>query len=130
METTVKQRLTEFLKMAKISKSEFGRIIGVSNAFVTSMRQSISPDKIQSIAFHFPELNIAWLLTGEGSMLKTSENVSQVQSGHHNTQVANNGVIIGENQDEINTLKLENARLKGIIDSQKELIMLLTKNNH
>ncbi len=70
-EYTVKQRLIDFLEAKKISKTEFGRRIGVSAAFVSSMRKSIQPDKIKSIAIEFPELNTEWLLTGEGEMLKT-----------------------------------------------------------
>lgn len=70
---SVKERLIYFLNGINISKSEFGRRIGVSSAFVTSIRKSIQPDKIQSISLEFPELNIQWLLTGEGEMLKDSE---------------------------------------------------------
>ena len=73
MESTVKQRLIEYLDFKNISKSEFGRRIGVSAAFVGSMRKSIQPDKIKSIAVEFPDLNTGWLLTGEGEMLKGGE---------------------------------------------------------
>lgn len=76
----VKERLISFLEYKGISKSEFGRIIGVSSAFVTSMRKSIQPDKVESIAFNFPELNIKWLMTGEGEMLKQSNNANSIES--------------------------------------------------
>ena len=66
---TVKDRLSHYLNYIGISKSEFGRRIGVSSAFVTSMRKSIQPDKIISIQRSFPDLNTSWLLTGEGDML-------------------------------------------------------------
>lgn len=69
---TVKQRLTEYLDKKNISKSDFGRTIGVSSAYVTSIRESISPDKIKSIALNYPDLNMEWLLTGEGEMLNTN----------------------------------------------------------
>lgn len=70
MPTTVKERLIAFLDYECVNKSEFGRRIGVSSAFVTSMRKSLQPDKIRLIQAEFPNLNINWLLTGEGSMLK------------------------------------------------------------
>ncbi len=76
MEETVKERLIKFLEIKKISKSEFGRRIGVSSAFITSMRQSMQPDKVKRIALEFPELNTTWLLTGEGEMLKNEEKKS------------------------------------------------------
>ena len=69
MQHTVKERLIKYLSEKRISKTEFGRKIGVSNAYVSSIRESIAPDKIQSIALNYPDLNIEWLLTGEGPML-------------------------------------------------------------
>lgn len=78
MENTVKERLIEFLKFKGVSKSEFGERIGVSNAYVTSIRKSIQPDKIQAIALNYPELNTAWLLTGEGEMLKATQSNATV----------------------------------------------------
>lgn len=73
--TTVKERLTNYLAYKRISKSEFGRIIGVSASFISSMRKSLQPDKVTSIAQNFPDLNIQWLLTGEGDMLARGNNV-------------------------------------------------------
>ena len=68
---SVKERLIEFIKYKELSNSEFGRSIGVSAAFVSSMVKSIQPDKIERITLKYPELNIEWLLTGEGKMLKS-----------------------------------------------------------
>lgn len=70
---TVKERLSFYLSQKGINKSEFGRRIGVSSAFITSMRKSIQPDKIAAIKQNFPDLNTDWLLTGEGEMLSTSK---------------------------------------------------------
>ncbi len=67
---SVKERLIYFLEQQGINKSQFGRSIGVSSAFVTSMRKSIQPDKLRVIQNVYPKLNTAWLLTGEGEMLK------------------------------------------------------------
>ena len=72
MEDTIKARLTAYLRYKGINKSEFGRIIGVSNAYISSIRKSIQPDKAEKIALSFPDLNIAWLMTGEGEMIKSN----------------------------------------------------------
>lgn len=72
MEDTIKARLTAYLRYKGINKSEFGRIIGVSNAYISSIRKSIQPDKAEKIASSFPDLNIAWLMTGEGEMIKSN----------------------------------------------------------
>ena len=71
MESVVKQRLIEYLKYKRISKSEFGKSIGVSNSYVTAIRKSIDDDKMKSIALVYPDLNRDWLLYGEGEMLKS-----------------------------------------------------------
>lgn len=80
MDSTVKERLIEYIKFKKISKSEFGRRIGVSNAYISSMRKSMDPDKIKSISLNFPDLNIGWLLTGEGEMLAQSSSSPSLEA--------------------------------------------------
>ncbi len=50
------------------------------SGYVNNIRVSIQPDKITSIALHFPELNTGWLLTGEGEMLKSNFTQSDVRN--------------------------------------------------
>lgn len=69
MESAVKQRLIQFLESQRISKTEFGRMIGVSNAYVMAIKENIPTDKLARIKQVFPDLNISWLLTGEGNMI-------------------------------------------------------------
>lgn len=68
----VKERLSAYLSYRAITKSEFGRTIGVSSAYVSSIRRSIDKEKLKSIALNYPDLNIDWLLYGEGEMLKSN----------------------------------------------------------
>jgi transcriptional regulator with XRE-family HTH domain len=95
----IKERLIQFLEYKHISKTEFGKIIGVSTAFVTSIRKSIQPDKIESIALNFPELNIEWLTRGIGNMINSNESQSLKE-----TQSENNLVISREVFDTISKL--------------------------
>lgn len=76
MEQTVKYRLEQFLKNRGIKKTEFAKAIGVSNSYITSMRKSIQPDKLEKINYSYPDLNISWLLYGEGTMLRDRETES------------------------------------------------------
>ena len=69
METSVKERLKQFIDTLNISEREFCRRIGVSSSYVMSIKKSIQPDKMQAISIHFPELNPLWLLLGQGEML-------------------------------------------------------------
>lgn len=51
--------------------SAFEKSIGVANGYVNSISKSIGIDKISLILEKYPNLNIEWLLTGRGEMLKT-----------------------------------------------------------
>ena len=70
MESIVKERIMQFIKHCKISRRAFEIKCGLSSGYVNNIRVSIHPDKIESIAANYPELNIAWLMTGEGEMLR------------------------------------------------------------
>lgn len=106
MESSVKERLILYLEYKGLSKAEFGRKIGVSPAFITSMRKSIQPDKVKSIALEFPDLDTTWLMTGEGTMLKSSSpdpSPSTARADSSVSPVASSQLAI---------LQAENARLK------------------
>lgn len=91
----VKQRLKAYLNAKKVSQLSFCNALGVSSGYISNMRKSIAPDKISSIATNYPDLNIQWLLTGQGSMLNdeklspspvTAEN-SIVGDGNNNNHI-------------------------------------------
>lgn len=48
---------------------------GFSTGFVYNMRVSMQPDKAMRIANTFPDINIGWLLTGEGEMIKRKNQI-------------------------------------------------------
>lgn len=79
METTVKQRLIQFIKYKGISQRKFEGMIGVSNGFINNISKSIGADKMHRIQSTYPELNETWLLTGEGSMLNDNKQEVNMQ---------------------------------------------------
>lgn len=98
MGSAVKERLTEYLKFKGITKSAFGREVGVSSAYVNSITRTINPDIIKRIRLSYPDLNTDWVLLGEGQMLKpqTANSVSVGSvSGNGNNFVAGNSNRIG-----------------------------------
>lgn len=76
---TVKERLIEYIKFKGISIRSFCRTSGLSESYVTSIRSSIQPDKLNMIAQHFPDLNTGWVLTGEGDMIKSSSQLPTIE---------------------------------------------------
>ena len=72
METTVKERLINYLKFKNISQKRFADTTGLSSGYVNAIKKSIQPDTLHRISMYFPDLNTGWLITGEGEMLKES----------------------------------------------------------
>lgn len=68
--STFKSRLQEFLKAENVNGSEFSRRMGLSSAYLASMRKSMPQDKIEKLLTVFPQLNRDWLLYGEGGMYR------------------------------------------------------------
>ncbi len=105
MKVTVKERLILFLNHKEISQNKFENLLNFSNGFVNNIRQSIIPDKLQQIALQFPELNIEWLLIGNGEMLKkNNENKADTPFVE--------SVTVKDLIEEIKILSAENAVLK------------------
>lgn len=75
-DSNTKKRLAQFLEYLKIGQAKFAENIGVSRGFANNIGDSIRRENLEKIARVYPILNISWLLTGEGPMLKGS-------SGHN-----------------------------------------------
>lgn len=69
MDSNVKERLLAFIKFKGISKNRFETMCGLSKRYVSNISQSISPEVTKKISLTFPELDMGWVLTGEGDML-------------------------------------------------------------
>lgn len=66
---TVQERLLEFLRYKHLSKLAFANSIGRSPSYVTNIITSIGNESRKVIESKYPELNMKWLLTGEGDMI-------------------------------------------------------------
>lgn len=113
--STVKQRLKDFIATQGISEREFCRKLGVSSAYVESIKKSISPKVMQTISIQYPELNPLWLLMGTGEMTKKEEKEGS-------------GLLPSEMLAELLAeARQERARLLAIVESQQRTIEGLTE---
>lgn len=69
----MKERLILFLKHLGIGQLRFEKNVGLSRGFVNAVGYSIRENTLTKISAVYPELNINWLKTGEGKMLKGQE---------------------------------------------------------
>lgn len=66
----IKERLFQYIEFKGISARRFSLECGFSANYATNISKGIPEDKMNTISVHFPDLNPAWLMTGEGEMLK------------------------------------------------------------
>lgn len=126
---SVKQRIKEFVEYKKISERQFCLSIEVSPAYISAMRTSIQPDKVLKIASRYPELNVGWLMTGEGSMIKAtiknyevSEDPSMLEDPHYAKDcraVEKIAAVAYEQQKTISDLMSAIERRNEIIDEMR-----------
>ncbi len=94
MDSTVKERLMHFIEYKGLSKNKFEEICGLSKRYVSNISVSIQPDKVKKISLKFPELNMGWVLSGEGNMINyvpTKKKIPLYDAstiGGHNDMVA------------------------------------------
>lgn len=72
------QRLLQFLKVENITQSQFADTIGVARASVSHIlagRNKPGFDFLESMARHYPALNISWLITGKGKMYSAPQGI-------------------------------------------------------
>lgn len=67
---TFKNRLLTFIGYMNLSIRKFEACCGFPNGTVTHVKKSFSLEKKIAISNAFPQLNIDWLYTGEGEMIK------------------------------------------------------------
>ena len=71
MANSVKERLIAFIDYKGITKNKFETLCSLGKRYVSNISRSISPDVAERISLTFPDLNMGWVMTGEGEMLKT-----------------------------------------------------------
>lgn len=133
MENTIKERLILFCKKINISRSALARSIGVSATYVGSIRKSIAPDKLQRIAEVYPDLNIDWLITGQGEMLrevKQNDNVQPALSGDMLAYLREKDNELRAKDDEIRELRARIDELTRELHEREIEIVELKKENH
>ncbi|MDB4918778.1 hypothetical protein [Mucilaginibacter sp.] len=66
------ERLLLFIDSQGLSKRKFYDSVGVSNGYLDKVK-SVGADILEKITYIYPDLNIMWVITGEGEMFKKHE---------------------------------------------------------
>ncbi|WP_299677569.1 hypothetical protein [uncultured Dokdonia sp.] len=89
----VNDRAKLFVKSQEITMKTFERSINASNGYMNNITRSISLEKIALIVQKYPLLNIEWLLTGKGDMLKSLIDINEPESQYVNEDLTTRASI-------------------------------------
>lgn len=70
----IKERILEYIKYKGITKNKFETTCGLPVRYVSNIGNSIQSDVIKKIILSYPDINLYWLLLGEGQMTRQISN--------------------------------------------------------
>ena len=112
----LKYRLLEFISHKGLNKCEFEQICDLSNGFVDKSGNNTRRSTLDKISSVYPDLNVNWLLTGEGEMLKSVVNQSNIVGDN----IQGTNVTVNKSQTD-KFLELLKARDGQISKSQEQI---------
>lgn len=111
---TIKDRILEYLELKGISINKAESMLGWSKSALLKSN-NLSGERISEFVHKFPDLNLDWLLKGEGEMLKSSQVVGDIS----NSNVS--GVNVSGKEIHISSLDAYNTLLQIVEKNQKSV---------
>lgn len=75
---TARKRILEYIDLKGITKYKFYKDVGLSNGYLDK-EGNIGSDICEKISYQYDDLDLTWLITGKGSMLKSSLRVNSIE---------------------------------------------------
>ncbi len=125
---TINERITLVRNAKDMKQKEFSELINVprsSLSEIESGKRSASVDVIVGISTHFKDINVDWLLTGEGEMVRQSTNPGLDSSALSDSQtdkiIELYGSLSQVQQKEILSAIEEKKRFNQLIETVEQL---------
>lgn len=109
----MQRRLCLLCDALGVSNREFSRKIGKSDNYIATINIDITVGVVNNIYTAFPQINLYWLITGEGEILQ-KEPLSEELSSYLKKE---NLELKNENKE----LLMEIGRLQGILSETKKM---------
>lgn len=84
----IKERIYLLIKELDMSARAFCKSIGQSEGWAKNIGKGIGTDVVNNILLTYPQVNMTWLVTGEGEMFIDPEQL--IASDNHSTYYINN----------------------------------------
>jgi transcriptional regulator len=117
----MKERILQFIDYKNLSKNKFYKETGLANG-ILDKNSGLSAESIEKIYSKYPEINLHWLLTGEGDMLRKETVIQQAHNNISSTITQHQTINA---PDDYETLKKENQRLTQENSGLKDKIIQL-----
>lgn len=130
---TIKERIIKLIKRKDITQKFFCDKLGVSHNYITTINKSIPSDRLVQIIELYPDLNIDWLLTGQGEMLrevKQNDNAQPALSVDVLAYLREKDSELRAKDDEIRELRARIDELTRELHERELEIVELKKENH
>jgi ribosomal protein L16 Arg81 hydroxylase len=122
----MKSRLLDVVKFYEMTLYAFAQKIEVSHQTLsnnTKKNKEISSTVLSGIALHCPEINLVWLLTGEGSMLANGKKLTELPLSTYALEPSEDYQVL-KNENEKQENEIHRLR-KMLIETQNDLIKCL-----
>lgn len=97
----------------RITEYRFCKEVGLAPSFLHAQASGLSPRSLKKIGEAYPNLNIKWVATGDGDMLKgDGDGDAKITMATHMAIVAERDERINKLEAIVKKLKEENKRLK------------------
>lgn len=124
----MKKRLLEFLSYLEVGQTKFEEKVGLSRGLINNIKGNISIKSLNKISSCYPELNINWLQTGEGEMLKSDAGINEAET--HKTLDFSDLIKINEKTAEaVHIIANSNAKMADAIQTSARSFETLAQTN-
>lgn len=129
---SVKERLLKYIEYKNLNKNKFEKICGLGVGYVSNISKSLGESGHEKISNKFPELNMIWLLYGEGEMLKQQEKEKIISEFspvvRNDDQVVMSREVFDLIVSQQNTLRSQQATIEAMQEERKKTTALQESN--
>lgn len=127
MENKLRERVRQYCEYMNIRVSQFEKKAGLSNGYFNQVSKKPSDAKLEAIAKAHPSLNIEWLCTGRGEMIKPTSETQRLTQPEVTAEEEprGEGSLIAELRAQIERLESKVDQLNQEIGEKNALIKMM-----
>ena len=130
MENKLRDRVRQYCEYMNIRVSKFEKDAGLSNGYFNQVSKKPSEAKLDSISKAHPNLNIDWLCTGRGDMVKGDIDIPLTQPAPFCDAIpVQDDALIAELRSQIERLESKIDNLNQELGEKNALIKLMRQGS-